>query len=239
MTSSDVLDTLNPPPTHRRVAPLWLIGLLTLAIIVLVVLVYYQFIRLEGAIPDDAGAAYVTLEQSYTAQGFPRLGSPDAPVLVENFSSYACPHCGDFHDDIFPTLLDEIAAGQVQFVFIPVPHIGPGAANAARGLLCAGEQGQLWEIHDTLFAWQKQYLTRTFDQGRLLLGAENLGLDTDAFEACLDADHTDTVLAAAKQEFQRRGLTGTPSFFINNTKVENYAEFDDLGTLAESIQAGS
>jgi protein-disulfide isomerase len=232
------LDSLTPSP-QRRVVPLWLIGLLTVMIIVLAVLVYYQFIRIEGPIPDDAGADYVTLEQGYTAQGFPRLGSPDAPVVVEDFSSYACPHCRDFHENIFPGLLDDIAAGQVQFIYIPVPHIGPGAANAARGLFCAGEQGKLWEMHDTLFAWQKQFLTRTFDTERLLLGAENLGLDTDAFETCLDAERTDTVVATAQQEFRQRGLTGTPSLFINGVQAKDYAEFDHLGTLAENNQTGS
>ncbi|GIV80926.1 MAG: hypothetical protein KatS3mg051_0280 [Anaerolineae bacterium] len=36
------------------------------------------------------------------------------------------------------------------------------------------------------------------------------------------------VLEQARQEFSRRGLTGTPSFFINGQKVQDYRELDAL-----------
>ena len=213
--------------------------IIVLSVAVLVGVIYWRLIRLEAPIPDDAGAQVAGLPQGYTAQGFPRLGSPEAPVLVEEFSSYACPHCRIFSEEQFPDLLDEIAAGQVQFVVIPVPHIGPGAASAARAVFCAGEQGKLWEMHDTLYAWQKEFLARTFDEQRLLKGAEDLGLDSTAFKSCLHAERTDILVDAAQREFNRRGLRGTPTFFINGTQVQNYAEFDTLGTLAEDLQAGS
>ncbi len=224
-------------PTTRRVPRWFIIGIIVL-LAGAAVYVYYQFIVLEGPIPDGAGAQYAGLEQGFTAQGFPRLGRPDAPVLVENFSSYACPHCTEFHDERFPNLLDEIAAGQVQFVFVPVPHIGSGAKSAALALLCAGEQGQLWTMHDVLFHWNDKFLARPFDEKRLLDGAQNLGLDTDAFETCLDSGSLNSTIDAAREEFRRRGLTGTPSFFINGQKVQDYREFDNLDALVEQLQTG-
>jgi protein-disulfide isomerase len=123
-------------------------------------------------------------------------------------------------------LLDEITAGQVQFVLIPVTFIGPGAGNAARGALCAGEQGKFWEMHDTLFYWQGRYLGSVFSERRIRMGAENLGLDMAAFDQCMDADQP--VLEAARTEFDRRGLTGTPSLFINGEKVRDYQELENL-----------
>lgn len=225
-------------PLSRRSVPLWMIGTIIALLVALAIFVYYQFIVLDGPIPEHAGELYAGLESGYTAQGFPRLGSPDALVIVENFSSYACPHCREFHEDRFPDLVDEIASGQVQFVYIAVPHVGPEAKNAAQALLCAGEQDRLWTMHDVLYDWQSQYLTRTFAKKRLLNGAENLGLDVAAFEACLTSDHTTAVIDAARSEFTRRGLTGTPSFFINGVKVQDYREFDDLGALADELKAG-
>lgn len=223
-------------PSSRRV-PRWFIFGLLILLVGVAIYVYYQFIVLEGPIPEGAGTQYTELEQGYTAQGFPRLGSADAPVLVENFSSYACPHCRNFHDERFPNLLDEIAAGEVQFVFVPVPHIGPGAKNAARALLCAGEQGQLWTMHDVLYYWNDRFLARPFDEKRLLDGVQNLGLDTAAFESCLDSEDINSAIDTARTEFRRRGLTGTPSFFINGEKVQDYREFDNLDALVEKLQA--
>lgn len=189
---------------------------------------YYLLRPLEAPIPAEAGSRYQGLEQGYTDQGFPRLGRATAPVVVEGFSSYACPHCREFHEVRFAPLLKAIAAGEVQFVFIPVSHIGWGAGDAAKGALCAGEQGQFWTMSDVLFDWQQRFLTSTFDTRRIRKGAEALGLDMTAFNACLKGDAVRVVLQRARQEFDRRGLTGTPGFFINGQKVQDYRELDAL-----------
>ncbi len=189
---------------------------------------YYLLRPLDAPIPMDAGSHYADLEQGYTDQGFPRLGRADAPVQVEEFSSYACPHCREFHETRFVALLPAIAAGEVRVVFIPVPDIGWGAGDAAKGALCAGEQGHFWTMTDVLFDWQQRFLTSTFDTRRIRKGAEALGLDMAAFDACLKSDSVQLVLEQARQEFTRRGLTGTPSFFINGQKVQDYRELDAL-----------
>lgn len=225
--------TTSPPMRSRRRPPLWFIGGLIPLGVVLAILIYYQVAPLEAPIPAGAGAAIASLPSGITAQGFPRLGRADAPVLVEEFSSYACPHCLDFHKERFPRLLGAIAGGHVQIVFIPVPHIGPGAKTAAAALFCAGDQGHLWEMHETLFYWQERFLTRTFDRRRILKGAEALGLDRPAFAACLDAAQTTARIEAARQEFSRRGLRGTPTFFIDGVQVRDYREFEPLYALAE------
>jgi protein-disulfide isomerase len=200
------------------------------------VFVYYQFAPLDAPIPASAGQAYAGLDQGITDQGFPRLGRADAPVVVEEFTSYACPHCRDFHHEIFPTLLDEIAAGKVQLVMIPLGHIGMGAKTAAQGALCAGEQGQYWTMHDVLFDWQKRFVAMTFQKRRIVNGADNLGLDRTAFEACMDSRRPDDIIKNARQEFDLRRLSGTPTFFINGQRVLDYAEFDTLGSLADQIR---
>lgn len=189
---------------------------------------YYMLRPLEGPAPDGVETHYAGLERGFTGQGFARLGRPDAPILIEDFSSYACPHCRTFHEEQFENLLDEIAAGEIQFVMIPIAHIGSGARNAARGAVCAGEQGKFWEMHDTLFYWQDKYLTSVFDERRIRLGAENLGLDIQAFDDCMASNRPDAVIDEARREFDRRDLTGTPSLFINGQKVRDYREIEEL-----------
>lgn len=209
----------------RRRFPRWLILIVILLLIAAGGVIYYLIMPLNAPIPADAGAH---MDQGTTEQGFPRLGRADAPITIEEFASYACPHCRDFHLERFPDLLDEIAAGQVQFVMIPVPHIGLGAENAAKGALCAGQQGQFWTMNDVLFDWQKRFVMFTFDKRRIKKGAANMGLDTQAFDNCLDGDYSQNLVDLARREFDRRGLSGTPSFFINGEKVRDYSEFDNL-----------
>jgi protein-disulfide isomerase len=236
----DVVDNLiknaagSSQATRRRRIPLWWTVVAIVILLVVAAFLYYQFTSRDAPIPANVGAEYVGIDQGFTEQGFARLGSPGAPVLVEEFASYACPHCRDFHLERFPAMLDEIAAGQVQFVMIPVPHIGSGAKDAAEAALCAGQQGKYWEMNDVLFDWQKRFVAFTFNKRRLHNGAQNLGLDTNVFDQCMDSKQTDALVESARTEFDRRGLSGTPTFFINGEQVRSYDEFDNLAQLAES-----
>jgi protein-disulfide isomerase len=214
--------------TKSRRLLLWSFPLLVCVVLTVGGMIWYRSITLDAPIPDDAGDRYAGLEQGYTEQGFPRLGSADAPVVVEEFASFACPHCRDFDENQLPDLLDEIAAGDVQFVLIPMRNIGSGAEIAAKAALCAGEQNRFWEMHDVLFYWQQKFYVSVFSERRILDGAETMDLDMDAFKSCLDAERTQAVIEEAVDEFHRRDLTGTPSVFINGERVYDYNQLDDL-----------
>ena len=216
------------PHTRPRV-PAWLAALALVALLGLIAAAYYFLRQLDSPVPADAGTAYVNMEQGATAEGYPTLGSDDAPVTVEVFSSFACPHCREFSDEWLPVMADEIAAGQVQFVYIPVSHIGPGAAEAATAALCANEQGKFWTMHDVLFAWQAKFLTQVFAERRLEKGAEALGLDMAAYHACVDSGRPQAVLDRARQAFDQRGLRGTPSIFLDGDQIDDYGQLEHLG----------
>ena len=218
----------SPNLVPRRRIPMWLVFVMVALVMGAVLVVYYMLRPLEGPLPEGVSQHYAGIERGLTTDGFPRLGSASAPILVEDFSSYSCPHCRDLHDEQFEALLPEIAAGNIQFVMVPVPHIGIGSGTAARAAFCAGEQGQFWEMHDTLFFWQKEFLTSVFDKRRVRLGAENLGLQMDEFNGCLESPESDAFLDAARSEFNRRGLNGTPSLFLNGEKVTDYREIEEL-----------
>lgn len=211
----------------RRV-PIWAWIMIIACLLLLGAIAYYFLMPLDAPIPAGVETHYAGLERGYTEEGFPRLGSATAPVLVEDFSSYSCPHCRTLHEQRFENLLGEIEAGLVQFVFIPVPMIGSGADTAAKAAVCAGEQGQYWEMHDVLFYWQGKFLTRIFDERRIKDGAKNLGLDAGQFNACLDGDYAQSVVDAAERAFRGRGLSGTPTLFIDGEKVTDYQVFDAL-----------
>lgn len=218
----------------KRRFPLWWIAGIVIALATIAGILYYLFMPLGAPIPKGTKTRYVSLPQGTTALGFPRLGDENASILVEEFSSFACPHCQTFHAEYFPALLDRITAGQIQFVYYPISSIGPGSKDAAEAALCAGEQGQFWEMYDTLFYWMDKYFFSTFAERRIRAGAENLGLDLDQFETCLEENHFGAVLDEALSEFRRRDLSGTPVVFINGERVRNYTEVDSL--LAEAVE---
>ena len=143
----------------------------------------------------------------------PSQGPADARVTVEVWSDFECPFCARGAERL--TELRRKYGEQVRIVFrhqpLPFHENARGAAAAA---MAAHEQGRFWEFHDALFTQQR-------DLGRASLEAlaGKLGLDVQRFRKALDTGAYDNYLDAEGVEAQRRGIAGTPTFFINGTPV--------------------
>jgi protein-disulfide isomerase len=160
------------------------------------------------------------LEVGFTDDGHPYKGNPSAPIVIKEFSDFQCPFCARFTEETFPTIEDDlIAEGRAVLIFYDFPlaslHAQAfGAANAAR---CAGEQGAaaFWEMHDLLFddveEWSQSEPLSVFSSF-----AADIGLDIPDFEKCFNVDRYRGQINEDLAVGQASGVTGTPSFLINN-----------------------
>lgn len=180
----------------------------------------------DAYVPADVLLRYRALAaQGYTttklANGFYALGAANAPVTIEQFSSYACPPCKAFNDTSFYNLFDMILAGQVKYVFVPITSTGAfDSTLMASATFCAGEQGQYWPMHDVMFDWQTRYGNKGNDAGRLSSAAAQLGIDQGQFATCMGGSAPTQFLQAAGKLFEQRGLNATPSVFLNNELLD-------------------
>ena len=158
------------------------------------------------------------IEVGFTEDGRPYRGDPNAPVLMEEYSDYQCPFCGRFFEQTFPSINNnQIANGEVLLVFYDFPlNIHPQAEVAANAARCAGEQGAVayWEMHDLLFSniaeWSHSQAVTVFTSY-----GEELGLEMLSFTSCLEENRYQQEIRADLQHGQSRGISSTPSFFIN------------------------
>lgn len=83
-------------------------------------------------------------------------GSPTAPILVEVFSSFDCPHCREFHEQFAPALMkDYVTQGKVLLVNREFPLFGhPWAMQAANYATAAAHIGKYQQVADALFSQQ-------------------------------------------------------------------------------------
>lgn len=167
----------------------------------------------------ESAAIYHGLERGVSANGFPLLGSPDASVLISDYSSFGCGHCASFHDGPFMQLLDDVRAGRAAFEFIPV-DLGSYTVPATLAAYCALDQDLFWEMHDMLFSWLRQFGSNAFATSRILAAADDIGLDENAFAACMNAGQTQERAAAGDEAFralvaQYSVVTGTPTLTFN------------------------
>jgi protein-disulfide isomerase len=172
------------------------------------------------------------------------LGDPDAPVTIVEFSDYQCPFCARYFQETWPRLKAEFMdTGRVRYVFkdFPLTNLHPQAPKAHEAARCAGKQGAYWEMHDHLFVGQAEWAGYPDHLTVFKQYAAGLGLDTAAFDACLDSGRWAEAVNAALSEGARLGVRGTPSFFVDGYPLvgaQPYETFQYAIELAEQGKLG-
>ncbi len=157
----------------------------------------------------------------------PTKGPDDAPVRIVEFSEFQCPYCarvGPTMQRIMDTYGDKI---QVVFRNYPLPF-HDDAVGAAEGAQCADAQGKFWEYHDKLFANQ-----RALDTTNLKKYAVELGLDAEAFNACLDSGKYKETVTEDHAYGSTLGVRGTPAFFINGRFLNGAQPFEAFQSIID------
>ena len=95
--------------------------------------------------------------------------------------------------------------------------------------MAANDQGKFWEMHDKMFANQQ-----ALDRPSLEKYAEELGLNMSKFKAALDSGKFKDKVDSDAKEGAAVGATGTPTFFINGTKVVGAQPFDAFKTVIDT-----
>jgi protein-disulfide isomerase len=203
--------------------------------VIVVILIVVSNAPAEAPIPETALSNYAGLEFSRSPEGYPRLGNPNAPVQVVEYSSFDCSHCRDFHDTSFSGLLERVRAGDILFTYAPVYGTGSfqngqGAANAS---VCAADQGGFFPFHDALFSWQGLYGNQAFTQARMGTGISSLGMDRGAFDSCLRSGSAEAVVDTAMNYAASVASFGTPYVLVNGVQVTA-----DLPAINQAIDQG-
>jgi protein-disulfide isomerase len=150
----------------------------------------------------------------FTADPAMTRGPAAAPVTIFEWSDYECPFCKRAQETEFPDT--------VRLVFKDFPlRSHPNALPAALAARCAGAQDRYWEYHDLLFVGQPD-----LSRDDLIGYARRLGLDTPAFTECLDSSRFRDAVLADQREGREAGVRATPTFFINQRKIEGALSLD-------------
>jgi protein-disulfide isomerase len=171
------------------------------------------------------------------------LGSAEAPVTLEVFSDFQCPVCGAYATDVEPLLVNlYVTTSKLRVVHHDIAFLGRGGAGdesvlSASAAACADEQDAYWPYHDWLFANQDGENRGGFSRDRLLAIADEVGLDREAFSACLDRDSIRSAVASETSAAKQLGVKATPTFKIGDQVIEGLQSVQALGALIEAAAA--
>ena len=156
-------------------------------------------------------------------------GSDDAPVTLVEYGDFECPYCGRA-EPVVREVVEEFG-DDLRYVFrhLPLADVHPNAQLAAEAAEAAAAQGKFWEMHDLLF--EHQDALRPMD----LVGyAGQLGLDVERFTDELRRRVYASRVAEDIDTADMSGVTGTPTFFINDRRHQGAYDID---TLTAAVRA--
>ena len=165
------------------------------------------------------------------------VGRADAPVTVIEYASFACSHCADWHQVVYPEFKRRfIDTGQVRLVFRNLPTAPAEIALPAAALAHCAAPERFYDVAGTLMHGQRAVLSggdRTvwFDSAVAVSGRTRAQIDTcvalPATRAAIEAD-IDGAIAA--------GVDSTPTLFVNGRQVADRS-FGGLSALITPLVA--
>jgi len=198
------------PTVRRRGLVIGRIAVLALAAIGILVLINTRSAQPQGKVEIE----YRGIQGGFTEEGFPYLGSLEAPVVLIEFTDFNCSHCQAYNLEVEESILrDYVATGKVRYVSHYYSNTSPRSLQAAEATMCAAEQGIYFQFQHALFenpaAMREDFIAR----------AREVGLDADKFAACWDAGRYRNALMGHIQAARKMGVSATPSFKINDQLV--------------------
>lgn len=159
----------------------------------------------------------------------PPKGNPDGAVIVMEFADFQCPACKAAHTQILQPLLEKYGS-QIRYEFhhFPIRTLHRYALDAAQAAECAADQGKFWEFTDIDFAKQKEMSREAIKTWVQEAGVADMAL----WQRCVDSEIKRDTILADYDDGKGKGVVGTPTFFVNGTKVDS-----DLAKISSAIDA--
>ena len=157
------------------------------------------------------------------------IGNTDAKITVKVFSSLTCPHCANFHKNIFENLKKEyIDKGIVKFEHHGFP-LDLAALNAEIIVRCNADNNKSFQLLDEIYKKQNQWAIgsdiNTINESIKKIGLDS-GLDNGKMDKCLKDENVQDQILNERIEAQKKyKIKSTPTIYINEKQYEGKHEY--------------
>ncbi|MBB5789682.1 DsbA family protein [Jiangella mangrovi] len=166
------------------------------------------------SVPDAAGTGN-GLQIDGDGQGV-LTGTADAPVTIDYWMDFLCPHCRDFEGANGSAIQALVDSGEANIVYHPLDYTGGVYSRRANNAFaCASQEGMGTEFKDAAFAAQG---TQWSTSSLVDLG-EQVGIGGD-YEGCVRDDEFEDWAAAVPNTARDHQVEGTPTVFVNGELLD-------------------
>ena len=157
------------------------------------------------------------------------MGSSEAKVTVKVFSSLTCPHCANFHTEIFNNLKkDFIDKGLVRFEHHAFP-LDLAALNAEVIVRCQTNNIKKFELLEEIYNKQKFWAVGSDINkinGLIKQVGLNFNLTNEKMDVCLkDSSAQDEILEQRIEAQKKYKIDSTPTVIVNEKKYKNKTDY--------------
>ncbi|HSR89132.1 MAG TPA: DsbA family protein [Candidatus Udaeobacter sp.] len=179
---------------------------------------------------EFVGGSVKSADQNDWVKGAPLK---DAKVTLIEYSDFQCPACLAYYPMV-KQLGQEFKNLAIVYRYFPLSqHVN--AWPAAQAAEAAGQQGKFWEMHNLLFDNQTSWEGSTAPENIFTAYAQTLKLDINKFKTDFGSTATKAKIQASYQSGASE-VDGTPTFFLNDKKIQNPQSYDEFRNIIQ--QAG-
>ena len=167
------------------------------------------------------------------------IGDSDAKITVKVFSSLTCPHCANFHKNIFENLKKEyIDKGEVKFEHHGFP-LDLAALNAEIIVRCHEDKNKSFQLLGEIYKKQNQWAVGSdinpINESIKKIGLDS-GLDNDKMDSCLKNEDTQDQILNERIEAQKKyKIQSTPTIYINKKKYDGEYKYKQFKKAIEKL----
>jgi len=157
------------------------------------------------------------------------IGDKNAKITVKVFSSLTCPHCANFHNNIFEKLKEKyIDKNLVRFEHHGFP-LDLAALNAEIIVRCHTNVDLKFQLLGDIYKKQSKWAIGSdidnINKSIMKIGL-NSGLDSAKMNECLKNEDVQNQILNERIEAQKKyNIQSTPTIFINEKKYEGKHEY--------------
>ena len=168
-----------------------------------------------------------------------KIGSANSKITIKVFSSLTCPHCANFHINIFEELRKEyIDKGIVKFEHHSFP-LDLAALNAEIIVRCHLDSNKSFQLLGEIYKKQSQWAIGS-DINIINESIKKIGLDSglknSKMNECLKDENLQEEILNERIEAQKKyKIESTPTIYINEKQYKDKHEYKQFKKAIEKL----
>ena len=167
------------------------------------------------------------------------IGDLSSKINVKVFSSLTCPHCANFHKDIFKNLEnDYIIKGKMRFEHHSFP-LDLAALNAEIIIRCHSDNNKKFQLLGEIYKKQSQWAVGSdiniINESIKKIGL-NFGLSNKKMDNCLKNEIAQDEILNERIEAQKKyKIKSTPTIYINEKQYNGKHDYESFKKVIEKL----